>query len=56
MAQDAVFATLQMVDRICEVAMNLSDREMQKLTWSVFAVGCTASELVQYLYGGVCAI
>lgn len=43
------FATLQMVDRICEVALNLSDREMQELTWSMFAVGCTAPELVQYL-------
>ena len=38
-----------MVDRICDVALNLTDEEMQELTWTEFTVGCTAPELVQYL-------
>ena len=42
-------ATLQMVDRICDVAISLSDQQMQELTWTDFVVGCTAPELVQYL-------
>lgn len=42
-------ATLQMVGRICDVALFLSDQEIQTLTWSDFVVGCTAPELVQYL-------
>ena len=43
------YATLQMVDRICDVALFLSDKEIQDLTWTDFAAGCTAPELVQYL-------
>ena len=42
-------ATLQMVDRICDVALFLSDQEVQELTWTDFVAGCTAPELVQYL-------
>ena len=42
-------ATLQMVDRICDVALSLSDQEMQELTWTNFVIGCTAPELIQYL-------
>ena len=42
-------ATLQMVDRICNVAFYLSDQEMQELTWIDFVAGCTAPELIQYL-------
>lgn len=42
-------ATLQMVDRICDVALYLSDQKMQNLTWADFAAGCTAPELIQYL-------
>ena len=42
-------ATLQMVDRICNVAFSLSDQQMQELTWTDFAAGCTAPELIQYL-------
>lgn len=42
-------ATLQLVDRICDVALFLSDQEIQNLTWTDFAAGCTAPELVQYL-------
>lgn len=46
---NTLLATLQMVDRICDVALYLTDGEMQDLTWTDFAAGCTAPELVQYL-------
>ena len=42
-------ATLQMVDRICDVAISFSDKEMQELTWTEFVAGCEDPELVQYL-------
>lgn len=42
-------ATLQMVNRICDVAVSLSDRQIQELTWSDFVIGCTEPELKQYL-------
>ena len=46
---NTIIATLQMVDRICEVAFFLSDQEVQDLTWSDFVASCTQPELVQYL-------
>lgn len=46
---NTLLATLQMIDRICEVALYLSDQEMQDLTWTDFVSGCKAPELVQYL-------
>lgn len=46
---NTLIATLQMVDRICEVALYFSDQEIQALTWTDFVSGCTAPELVQYL-------
>lgn len=46
---NTLLATLQMVDRICETALDWSDEEMQELTWTDFVAGCTAPELVQYL-------
>ena len=46
---NTMIATLQMVDRICEVAFFLSDQEVQDLTWSDFVASCTQPELVQYL-------
>ena len=42
-------ATLQLVDRICEVAVNLADEELKNLSWTTFAAGCERPELVQYL-------
>ena len=44
-----LIATLQMVDRICDTALHLSDQELQSLSWTTFATGCQAPELVQYL-------
>ena len=46
---NTMIATLQMVDRICDVALYLSDQEVQDLTWSDFVASCTQPELVQYL-------
>lgn len=42
-------ATLQLVNRVCEVAIALSDEEMRQLTWSRFVADCNEPELVQYL-------
>ena len=42
-------AALQLVERICEVARNLSDEELKQMSWSTFVSGCTKPELVQYL-------
>ena len=42
-------ATLQLVNRVCDVAIRLSDEQMRRLTWSEFAADCTEQELVQYL-------
>ena len=42
-------ATLQLVDRICDMAIYLSDEEIKSLPWSAFAAGCTQPELVLYL-------
>ena len=42
-------ATLQLLDRICDVASNLSDDDLKDLSWTTFVSGCDAPELVQYL-------
>ena len=42
-------ATLQMVNRICDAAIFLSDDELRDLSWSGFVSGITEPELVQYL-------
>lgn len=49
MKWNTFLATLQMVNRICDVALYLSDQEVQDLTWTDFSAGCTEPELVQYL-------
>lgn len=38
-----------MVDRICDVALFLSDEEIKSMSWSDFVAGCQAPELIQYL-------
>ena len=42
-------ATLQMVNRICAVALYLSDEELKAMSWTIFVAGCQEPELVQYL-------
>lgn len=46
---NTLIATLQLVDRICDVAVHLSDREIKELSWTTFVSGCQQPELVQYL-------
>ncbi len=38
-----------MVNRICDVALSLSDAELKAMPWTTFVAGCTEPELVQYL-------
>ena len=46
---NTLIATLQMVNRICDVAMFLSDEELRDMSWTTFVSGCQERELVQYL-------
>ena len=46
---NTIFATLQLLDRICDVALSLSDEELRSLSWTTFASSCTQPELIQYL-------
>lgn len=47
--QNTFVSTLQLVDRICDVALHLSDTELQSMSWTTFVSGCTQKELIQYL-------
>lgn len=42
-------ATLQLIDRICDCALCLSDSEIKSMSWSSFVAGCTQPELITYL-------
>ena len=46
---NTLIATLQLVDRICDVALCLTDDELKAISWTTFVSGCQAPELVQYL-------
>ena len=49
---NTLLATLELVDRICDVAINLSDEELRSLAWTTFVSGMTEDccpELVRYL-------
>lgn len=46
---NTLIATLQLVDRVCSVAMYLSDEELKAMSWTTFVSGCQEPELVQYL-------
>lgn len=46
---NTLLATLQLVDRVCDVAIFLSDEELKAMSWTTFVAGCQAPELVQYL-------
>lgn len=46
---NTLMATLQLVDKICDMALFLSDEELKALSWTTFASGCRSEELVQYL-------
>ena len=46
---NTIIATLQLVNRVCEVAQFMSDDEVRAMSWTTFVSGCTEPELVQYL-------
>ena len=46
---NTLVAALQLVDRICDVALYLSDEELKAMSWTTFAGGCQPPELVRYL-------
>lgn len=46
---NTLLATLQLIDRICDIAINLSDEVVKTMSWTTFVSGCTQKELVQYL-------
>ena len=46
---NTLIATLQMVEHICETAMELTDEEITALSWPEFIEGIEHEELIQYL-------
>lgn len=46
---NTLIATLQMVDRICDVAVSMSDEGVKALSWSEFVSKITEPELIRYL-------
>ena len=47
---NTLIATLQLLDRICSVAICLNDNELKAMSWTTFVAGCVdMPELVQYL-------
>lgn len=46
---NTLIATLQMVSRICQLAITLSDEELTSLSWPEFVEHITEPELIQYL-------
>ena len=46
---NTLIATLELVNRICDIALSYTDDEMSKLSWSEFVAGITEPELIQYL-------
>ena len=47
--RNTLLATLQMVNAICDVAVFLSDEELQRLSWHQFLDRICEPELIQYL-------
>lgn len=46
---NTIFATLQLIERVCDVALFMSDDEVKSIAWTSFAAGCQAPELMRYL-------
>lgn len=46
---NTLIATLQFIDQLCDLAIALTDQQMQDLSWTTFAAGCHRPELIQYL-------
>ena len=46
---NTLIATLELVNKICELAVLMNDDEIAKLSWSEFVAGITETELIQFL-------
>ena len=46
---NTLIATLELVNRMCDIALSYTDDAMSKLSWSEFVEGITEPELIQYL-------
>ena len=46
---NTLIATLELVNRICDIALSYTDDEVSKLSWSEFVSNITEPELIQYL-------
>ena len=46
---NTIIATLQLVNRICDVAFSLTDDELKDMSWTTFVSGCVEPELIEYL-------
>jgi len=46
---NTLISTLELVNRICELAVLMDDEEIAKLSWSEFVSEITEPELIQYL-------
>ena len=46
---NTLIATLQLVNRVCDVAIALTDDELKTMSWTTFVSGCKEPELIQYL-------
>ena len=46
---NTLLATIQLVNHICDMALYMTDEEVQALSWPVFVSGCQEPELIQYL-------
>ena len=49
MKYNTFIATLQFVDTICDVALSMSQSELEELSWSELVKKITYPELIQYL-------
>lgn len=46
---NTLIASLELVNKICDIALSFNDDEMSKLSWSEFVSDITEPELIQYL-------
>ena len=49
MKYNTLVATLQLVNRICDLAINMNDKEMTQLNWCDFVSSVEEPELITYL-------
>lgn len=46
---NTLIATLQLLDKVCDVALFMSDEQLKALSWTSFVSGIDQPELIQYL-------